>query len=176
MASKILHEVEYNDGRFAREILRRAIAQSEQIIPELLEILEYTCENAETLAKKKGYFVHINALYLLAQFRDHRAYPLVNKMLNKPSKLVDKLLGNMSTEALPNILASIFDGDVSLLHKIIENDKIDGYIRGSALHALVALVAQRSIAREAVVEYFRELFNGGLEREYSTCLECSSGV
>lgn len=29
------------------------------------------------------------------------------------------------------------------------------------------LVAQRRIAREEVVEYFKELFNGGLAREYS---------
>lgn len=167
MVTKILHEVEYNNGRLPREILRRAIAQRDAIIPELLEILEYTCENAEVLAKEDKYIAHIYALYLLAQFREHRAYPLVNNLLNKPSKLVDKLLGDMSTEGLPNILASFFDGDVSLLHKIIENEKIDGYIRGSAVHALVALVAQRRIDREEVVGYFKELFNGGLEREYS---------
>ncbi|KJS83557.1 DUF1186 domain-containing protein [Desulfosporosinus sp. BICA1-9] len=66
-----------------------------------------------------------------------------------------------------NLIINIYDGDVNLLHKIIENEEIDGYIRGSALHTLVVLVAQRRIEREDVVEYFRELFNGGLDREYS---------
>ena len=167
MVTKILLEVEYNNGKCPREVLRRAIAQREEIIPELLEILEFTCENAETLAKEDNYFAHIYALYLLAQFRERRAYPLLNNLLNKPAELVDSLLGDMVTEGLPSILASIYDGDVNLLHKIIGNEEIDGYIRGSALHALVALVAQRRIVREEVVEYFRELFNGGLEREYS---------
>ena len=167
MVTKILNEVEYNNGKFPREILRRAIAQRDEIIPELLEILKFTCENAETLAKKDNYLAHIYAMYLLAQFRERRAYPLLTNLLNKPSKLVDRLLGDMVTEGLPNILASIYDGDVNLLHKIIENEEIDGYIRGSALHTLVALVAQIRIEREDVVEYFRELFKGGLEREYS---------
>lgn len=80
---------------------------------------------------------------------------------------MDSLLGDMVTEGLPNILASIYDGDVDLLHKIIENEEINGYIRGSALNTLVVLAARRRIEREEVVEYFRELFNGGLEREYS---------
>lgn len=167
MVTKILHEVEYNNGNFPRDILRRAIAQRETIIPELLETLEHTCENAKTLAKEDNYFAHIYALYLLAQFRERRAFPLLINLLNKPSKLVDRLLRDMVTEGLPNILASIYDGDVSKLHKIIENEDIAGYIRGSALHALVVLVAQKRIAREEVVEYFKELFNGGLEREYS---------
>lgn len=103
----------------------------------------------------------------MAQFREPRAYPLLYAFLRKPFKFVDKLIGNLSTERLPNILASIFNGDVSLLHEIIENEEIDGYIRGSALHALVILVAQGRISRGEVLEYFKELFNGRLEREYS---------
>jgi len=167
MVTKILHKIEYKNGRFPREILRNAIAHRDEIIPELLEILEFTCENAKTLAKEHNYFAHICALYLLAQFREQRAFPLLNKLLNKPAKLVDSLLRGMITNGLPKILASIYDGDVGELHKIIENEEIDGYIRGSALHTLVVLVAQKMIAREEVVEYFKELFNRGLEREYS---------
>ena len=68
MVTKILNEVEYNNGKFPREILRRAIAQRDEIIPELLEILKFTCEKAETLAKKDNYLAHIYAMYLLAQF------------------------------------------------------------------------------------------------------------
>lgn len=167
MVTKILQEVEYNDGSFPREILLRAIAQREVIIPELLEILEYTCDNAETLAKEGKYMAHIYAMFLLAQFREPRAYPLLYNLLLKPFEFVDKLLGDMSTESLPNVLASTFDGDVSLLHKIIENEEIDEYVRGSALHTLVVLVAQGRISCDEVVEYFKLLFNGRLEREYS---------
>ena len=167
MVTKILHEVEYNNGKFPREILLRAIARRDEIIPELLEIIEYTCENAKTLAKEGKYFAHIYSLYLLAQFRERRAFPLLITLLNKPPKLVDSLLRSVVTEGLPKILASIYDGNVSELHKIIENEEIDGYIRGSALQALVVLVAQRRIAREDVVEYFKKLFNGGLARKYS---------
>jgi len=167
MTTNILREVQYNHGNFPREILLKAIDRRDEIIPELLEIMEYTCENAETIAEEEDYIAHIYALYLLAQFKEQRAYPLIYSLLNKPDEILDKLLGDVITEGLPSILASVFNGDVKFLKSIIENDKINEFIRGAAFESLVILVSEGVITRDEVVIYCQYLFHGGLEREYS---------
>ncbi len=167
MATNFLHEVKNNNGKFPREILLKAIEKMDEIIPELLEILEYTLKNAENLAEEEDYIGHIYALYLLAQFREQSAFPIICSLLNMPYEILDKLLGDMITEGMPSILASVFNGDVKLLKSIIENEEIDEFIRSSALESLVTLVAQGIITRDEVVSYLQNLFHGGLKREYS---------
>ena len=167
MVVKLLKEIEYNTGQFPKEILQKVIAHRDEIIPELLSILEYTCNNAEQLAEQENYFAHIYAFYILAQFREQSAYPLICNLLNKPYVILDSLLGYVITEGLPTILASVYDGDVELLKKIIENKQINEYIRSSALYSLVVMVAQGIITRDEVVTYFKSLFKEKLEREHS---------
>lgn len=175
MATNILKEVEYNDGNFPREILLQAIEQKDETIPELLEILERTCEDAENLAEEGDYFAHIYALYLLAQFREHRAFPLICSLLTKPYEILDKLLGDMITEGLPSILASVFDGDLKPLQNIIENEEIDEFIRSSVLYPLIILVGQGIVRRDEIATYFQHLFHGGLKREYSFVWDALAG-
>ncbi len=163
----LIKEIEYNNGKFPKETLQKAIAQREEIIPELLEILDYTCQNAEQLAEEENYIAHIYALYLLAQFREEKAYPLIYNLLNKPQDILNNLLGDVITEGLPGILASVCGGDIELIKKIIENAQIDEFIRGSALNSLVILVAQGIKSRDEVLNYFGNLFRGKLERTYS---------
>ena len=167
MVVKLLKEIEYNNGQFPKETLQNIIAQRDDAIPELLSILEYTCNNAEQLAKQENYFAHIYALYLLAQFREERAYPLICNLLNKPYVILDSLLGYVITEGLPSILASVCGGNVELLKNIIENKQINEFIRGSALYSLVVMVAQEKITRDEVVTYFKSLFKEKLERGHS---------
>lgn len=175
MDTNILHEVHYNNGKFPREILLKAIDERDEIIPELLGILEYTYENAENLAEEEEYIAHIYAIYLLAQFREQRAYPLICSLLNKPYEILDELLGDLITEGLSGILASVFNGDVKPLKCIIENEEIDEFIRAAALDSLVVLVAQGIITRDEVIVYFQNLFHGGLEREYSFIWDALAG-
>ena len=167
MTTNILKEVEYIDGNFPKETLLKAIEQRNEIIPELLRILEYTCENAESIVEEEDYIAHIYALYLLAQFREKSAYPIICSLLNKPYEVLDKLLEDMITEGISRILASVFNGEVEPIKNIIENQEIDEYVRAAALDSLVVLVAQGFIMRDELIVYLQSLFHGGLEREYS---------
>lgn len=175
MTTNILHEIRNNDGKFPRGILLKAIDQRDEIIPELLEILENTFQNAEGLAEDVDYLAHIYALYLLAQFKEQRAYPLVVALLEKPYDILNKLLDDTITEGLSRILASVFNKDVNPLKRIIENEQVDEFIRSAAMDALVVLVAQRIIERDEIVTYFLQLFHGGLEREYSYIWDALAG-
>lgn len=168
MTEKILSDIEYNTGVFPLETLQYAVTQKDKIIPELLDILDYTCANAEELAEQEDYFAHIYAMFLLAQFREPRAYSKIFELVKKPGDIPHHLLGDVITGDLSRLLASVCDGDAELIKQLIEDDSVeDEYVRGDAIKALVVLVANGIKSRDEIMEYFRSLYRGKLKREFS---------
>lgn len=168
MTEKILSDIEYNTGVFPLETLQYAVTQKDKIIPELLDILDYTCTNAEELAEQEDYFAHIYAMFLLAQFREPRAYSKIFELVKKPGDIPYHLLGGVITGDLSKLLASVCDGDTELIKQLIEDDSIeDEYVRGDAIKALVVLVANGIKSRDEIMEYFKSLYRGKLKREFS---------
>ena len=118
---EIIEKLTHHARAFPRLAVTEAVAQREDITPELLRVLEDTASNAEAIASQEDYMGHIYAMYLLAQFREKRAYqPLVN-LVTADFRHVDRMLGDVLTEDLGRVLASVCDGDVSLICGIIEN-------------------------------------------------------
>ncbi len=144
-----------------------AINRRNEIIPELLKILEHTIKNIHELHKDPDYFAPTYALFLLAQFREPKAYPLVIQLFSKPITFLDSLFDDIITEDLPGILASVYNGNIDLIKNLIENRKVNEYVRGSCLRALVAMVLNNLLERKEVVSYFKSLYQGKLERNYS---------
>ena len=163
----ILTRLKYNDGTFPREALNEAINNQELIIPELLKIIEFTKNNIEELITEEKYFVHIYAMYLLAQFKEKHAYRLIIDFFSMPGDMAKDITGDVVTEALGRILASVYDGNISLLKSLIENKELDEYVRSAALECLLVLVAVGTKSREEIIDYFKELFNGKLEGDCS---------
>jgi len=164
----LLKEIATNNGQFPKEILQSIIDRRDEFIPELLNILEDTCQNAAALADQHDYFAHIYALYLLAQFREKSAYPLACRLVSDPH--VDDLLDDVITEGLPEILASLCAGEIELIKEVIENSQVDEFVRSAALKSLVILVAQGIKTRDEIMAYFASLFRGKLERDNSIVL------
>jgi hypothetical protein len=163
----ILQQLERNTGVFPREALEQAIAQREQITPALLKILEDAYENINQIAQQEDYFAHIYAMYLLAQFREPQAYPLIVNFFAVPGEVAMDATGDIGAGGLGCILASVCAGDVTLIEGLIENANANEYVRGSALEALLILVLQGLRPRAAVVQYFQSLFRERLERQPS---------
>lgn len=69
--------------------------------------LNKVLENPRDTAENESYFAHINAVYLLAQFRIIEAYPVYIEILKLPDKLPHKLFGDSICEAGGRILASL---------------------------------------------------------------------
>jgi len=158
----------FETGHFPRAALEAAIAQREAITPELLRVLEETKQDRlERLLTESGYMLPFYTAYLLAQFRETRAYPLIVDIFGIPGEGVHDVFGGLVTEDLSRILASVSGGDVSGLHRLIEDSQVNEYVRSAAMRALVVLVAQDVLSREDVIAYFQYLFREGLEREYS---------
>ena len=164
-AQAIIERFKSFDWTFPREDLEPAIAARDQITPHLLQILEHAVKHAYELAEQEMYMGHIYAMYLLAQFREQRAYPLIVEFFSLPGDLSLDLTGDVVTESLGRILASVSGGETSLITRLAEDGGANEYVRAAALEGLVTLVACGERSREEVLAYYRGLFRGKLSRE-----------
>jgi hypothetical protein len=166
-ASEIVCQFEQATGRFAREAVEAAVANREEVVPGLLRILGEIVGRAEQLDYERDDMAHLYAMFLLAQFREARAYPLVVRLASLPGEVLDSLCGDFVTENLGQILASICGGDLHGIQSVIENEDADEWARGAALSGLVTLVAAGQKSREEILSYFARLFRGKLIRKWS---------
>ncbi len=164
---EILKELEAYTGRFPMAAMRAAIENREALIPELLRVVEAVAENPEQYARREGRMLHVFALYLLAQFREKRAYPCVVRMFSAPGETPFELAGDTVTERLNRIFASVYDGNPVLLQELVENEAANDYVRDAAIDAFVVLAHTGQMTREAAAAYFTSLFHGKLKRSYS---------
>jgi aryl carrier-like protein len=163
---EILKALSHKDNIFPREALEQAVARKDEITPHLLKILERVADDPDEALDLEDYSYYY-ALYLLAQFRETRAYPLIVRIASLPPETVDELLGDTITEGLPKILASVCGGDASLIMRLAENTDAEKYARGSALYALLALTLSGGKTREEVMNYYSRLFDATLNEEPS---------
>ena len=160
---EILDELTYYDGTFPRTALEQAVARKESITPQLLSILEDAADDPEGLPS--GYMAHVYAMFLLAQFREERAYPLIVDFVSHPGEVVMDVCGDLVTEDLGRILASVSGGDPSLMKSVVEDGDAHEYVRSAALTGLVSLVVCGEMSRQAVMEYLHQLFHEDIPRE-----------
>lgn len=177
---EILKRLERNEGRFPRSAVEEAIAARGQIIPELLNIIEYTKQKVAELTQDGDYMAHIYAMYLLAQFREERAYPALVDFFSIPGEVTIGATGDVVTSDLDRILASVSYGDTSLMERLVEDEEVNEYVRAAALAGMVASVAQGEKPREEVMAYYRSLFRSKLSREHSfawdAAVSCSADL
>lgn len=136
---------------FPTEAVQQAISRREEITPHLLAILENTIANAAAINEEGGRMEHLFAMFLLAQFREPLAWPLVIRLASLPGPVVDGLCGDFIPEDLHRVLASVFDGNLGLLYPLIVNRSADDYVRGAAIQSLATMVVHGIVPRETVV-------------------------
>ena len=107
----------------------------------------------------------IYAMFILAERGEEQAYPLMLDIIAHPKKVVQQVLGDVLTEEMPQLLMSVYNGNLAALKEIIENEEISYTSRAVALDTLVCLVANKILEREEVEEYFAYLYREGLERK-----------
>src|SRR4051794_8014922 len=152
---------------FPGAALRAAAERREQITPVLLELLAASMARASNFGEYDQDMAWMYALFLLAQFREPRAYPLLLQLACLPPDLADSLLGDSLTEDLDVLLASVSNGDPTGIQSLAENDSANLFSRTAAGRALVILVKIGEQKRESVLDYFGSLFRDKLQREPS---------
>lgn len=165
---ELLNRLDYTEtGGFPKKAIQEIVTRREEMIPHLLDVLESAHADPDAYLNGPKAMHCTYAAYLLAQFREIRAYRPLMALMNLGEKIPQDLFGDSITEDMHNIVASVYDGDEEPLRKLIENPRADEYARACAgLKAYPALVHAGRLTMESVEDYFRELFEGKLQREH----------
>ena len=162
--TEIIERFNRPGNTFDYEAVAAAIAHREEITSALLRVLADVAEQGRAFDPSGTRIAQLYAIYLLAQFRETRAYPLVVRIALLPGDVLDVLFGDFVTTALDSALASVCGGDLDGIKSIIEDESADEWARGAAIDSLLALVVAGVKSREEVLEYFASLYRGKLAR------------
>ncbi|WP_213358355.1 DUF1186 domain-containing protein [Chlamydiifrater phoenicopteri] len=164
--SHILEDLAYDEGILPREAIEAAIVKQKQITPYLLNILTEATRQIPEIIEDRNYQGHLYAMYLLAQFRETRALPLIVELFSFCDDTPHAIAGDVLTEDLARIMASVCNDD-SYIKQLIETPGINEYVKAAALTSLTILVGVGKLDRDSLIEYFGELLNNKLERYHS---------
>ena len=150
--------------QFPTEAINAAIAQQEAITPFLLKILDITPEelDAKEYAESdetQTSFTFIFALYLLGQFREQQALPLILRFFSTPGEAVSDVSGDIITEDLKSLLAATYNGDFSALAAVVTDTQVNPYVRHAVIEAMLILDAEHQLEEGALVAYLENLFD-----------------
>jgi hypothetical protein len=173
---EILEELRELRGYFPIEAVEAAIERRDEMVPELLRILDDAADRPAELLARPAEMAPIYALYLLAQFREPAAYPRIVRLFRLPDEAGVELTGEVATEALDRMLATLNFGDLQPIYDLIEDPGVNDWVRGAGLEALEEMVVLGQLSREEAVGYLGELFGGKLERDDSTVWSCLVSV
>ncbi len=145
------------------EALAAADEHREALVPELIASLQEVVGDPYA-AVEKEHLLSSYALYLLAKWREPRAFAAMVKFFSLPDELPFDIAGDIPTQHGAVMLASVCGGQIGPLQALVENVAANEYCRGEGLYALAVLTAWGELPRETLVGYLRELFAGKLER------------
>lgn len=166
---QLLSALDYDSAsKFPAEAIREIVSRREEMTPVLLEVLEACRADPSDFNDSARCMLPTYAAFLLAQFRETRAYRPIIALLQLDAEVADAMFGDSLTEDLKDVLACVFDGDEAPLRGLIENPKANEWARGSAgLRAYTGLIHMGKISRDEVERYFADLLESRLEREPS---------
>ena len=151
------------------QAIRAAVEQQEEMTPVLLKALDAVKirEKRSSSASKSRLAVH--ALYLLTEFGEEKAWPLVVDLFSSMSAQDNVSIGDdfdeIVCDSLSQIFATLSKGDIRPLQSIIENTSVDEYVRDAALSALVVIYQQGDLELQVLTSYLHQLYQFGLEQE-----------
>ncbi len=160
---EILATLREADGRAPEDALIAADGRRSELVEPLLAALDSGIADAfEPSDEDAALFAY--ALYLLAKWRETRAYPAVIRWLSLPGEGPFDLAGDIVTEDGGRILAAVADGDLQPIKTLILDREANEYGRSIAIEALALLAAWAEMPRQEIVDYFTWLATEGFER------------
>jgi len=165
---EILTKLETQDyANFQRKALQAATFQQEAITPALLDIVGRIANTPQLLDDDPDYMGFTYSLFLLAQFKENRAYPLIVQYFAQLGPEVEALdvTGDIVTEDLSRILASVCQGDLSLIKQLIEDSRVNEFVRSAALDSLVVLYNEGKLTYDELINYLKALINKKLDQK-----------
>jgi hypothetical protein len=144
---------------YPREIVERIVQQKDYVTPKLLELLEKFATHTSRHLSKTEEQCGIIALFVLAEFRESKAFPLVLHLCKLPSDTIEFYLGDMISESIPEHLATTYNGDLKSICDIVTNLYYSRLARASVLRTIVMLYKHNIISRKEIVTVFASFFD-----------------
>ncbi|HOW67800.1 MAG TPA: DUF1186 domain-containing protein [Candidatus Paceibacterota bacterium] len=160
---EILRQLQYvpNGYKFApyETALRAAIEQRQAIVPELIAAIDRVSANPTPyLHKDNSDYLHLYAIYLLAQFRETQALDCFLRFFSLPGETSLDLTGDMITERGAAVLTSVCGGDPAPLLRLAHDESVNEFVRGQAIDGLLVQGIWGERPRDAVIAELRGLF------------------
>lgn len=151
------------------EALAAILSRREEAVPELLAILQKLKDVPVGAAVTLSDWSWFLSAYLLAQFRERKAVPLLLAQFSMSPEHLERMFRDILREDLPRLLATFCAEDASPLRGLVGNKSIHESVRASALWGYTLLAAVGAVPVEEVKAFYRELMGrelggGKLER------------
>lgn len=164
--NEIIKYLKYYTPELPKEALKQAIEHKEEITPKLIEMLEYTKNNLDKIYYEEDeFFGYTYAYFLLAEFKEQKAFPYLIDLLNKDEEIIDYIIGDDYPDYVPRLLASTYNGDDTALFDIIENNQINEFVRCSTLQTFAILYLYGVKDRNFIANYLKKLLNEKDEKD-----------
>lgn len=164
-AKEIIGQLESAGRKLPVRALREAVAKQAEVTPYLLDLLIKARHALAVSAEVPDNDAFIFALYLLAYFREARALPVIASFFSIPGEITLDITGDMMTDDLDRILASVGHGETGPIQALIESQDVNEYVRGAAVKSMGIMMVHGELDRSHLVSYYRNLLQGGLEPE-----------
>ena len=164
--AEILADLCSDEADPPREALESADGHRSALVEPLLRAIDCGVANPSGASPEEAtLFCH--ALYLLARWREPRAYPYVIRWLSLPAEEAFDIAGDVVTQDGARLLAAVCSGDLEPIKALVVDRAANEYCRGNGVTALALLAAWAEVPHEPIVTYFLWLAREGLEREPS---------
>lgn len=137
-----------------------AVPRIHEFAPALLAVLNRAA--GQGLRQEPDRVLLFRALPILAATRQTAACKPLLRLLRRPEHEIDDTLGDLITETLPQIAASVFDGDANTLFVACADRRISEAARWSLLLAAAFLTWDGRIPHPAMHEFLRRFHTAKL--------------
>lgn len=145
-------QIEFFSQPFPEAAIAFADAHREDVTPFLVESIARLADHPDEGANP-DYMLHIYAMHLLATWREKTAYAPLVRLGHHSEDVVAQLLGDTVTESYGRCLASVCDGDLSLLRGLVEDHAAAHWARHAALDAIMVRVFEGDASRDDLIAY-----------------------
>ena len=152
-------------GTSPRQALEAALDMREELTPQLLAVLSLAPIDVQSLADSvadddTSFYLHQIAMYLLAAWREPRAWPVILDFFVSDDDVAQELLDIGAEADLPAILVRCYDGsDLGHFERIIETAALDPLFRQVCLQAYHGLVITGQAPRDRFIAFLAGLLD-----------------
>lgn len=146
-------------GPLPREALEAAGQSREAMVPVFLDYIKRL--QAVHPDDLRGMNAFIFIFFLLAEWRETRAYRPLAQMLRSDPAFLEEVLGDTITEDSARVMAGVFDGDLQPLFDILLDDAAETFLRGEMFDTLAILALQDPTLLPQITTFLTEFFDRG---------------